>query len=117
MRNYMLLVAFALFACGASAREKTISTALATTDAARAAFVAFDATHQTAIVTKAPDDATGKAQLAAYRATQAKIVLGFVTVYRAIAIAATANNDQSLAGLLSVAGVLESELRDLGVLK
>ena len=86
-------------ACGASQRETTIKTALVTVDTARDSFVAFDASEQSMIVNKATSLDDGKAQLATYRDRRVKIVEAFTVAYRAIAAAATINDDPSIAGL------------------
>ena len=91
--------AVALPACGASQRETTIKTALVTVDTARDSFVAFDASEQSMIVNKATSLDDGKAQLATYRDRRVKIVEAFTVAYRAIAAAATINDDPSIAGL------------------
>lgn len=94
----------AVTACSGTQRTDTINAALVTVDAARDGLVAYDAKAQFALVGSAAsrDDATGK--LAAYRnardaATGPAGLLA--TAYRAIAAAATANDDPSIAGMKS----------------
>lgn len=112
----VLLLAAPQTACSASARQRAIATALATTNAAAAGFEKFDSLHQQAIVTKAPDLETGKAELAKYRQTQLKIEQGLAATYRAIATAATLDDDHSLAGIAAAWAIVEAELHELGVL-
>lgn len=114
----LALIAMTLLAaCGASAREKTIRATLTATDSARAAFIAYDSAQQDAIVAKAPDEATGKAQLAAYRAKRQELEHLFAATYQAIATAAVVNDDHSLSGLIQAALLLSQALKDVGVLR
>lgn len=119
-----LLTLLALFAvaacsltvgCGASARQKEITTTMTVLDAAQAGYIAFDARHQLDIVKAAPDKATGEAQLGAWRQTQAKVETGLTAAWRAVAVAATVNNDQSMTSMLQAAQIVEQELAALGV--
>jgi hypothetical protein len=113
-RPLALLLALCL-ACTASAREKAIASTLATTDAARVAFVTFDANYQQGLLAKATDKPTLDKQLADYRGKQAKVEAAFALAYRAIAAAATVNSDASLSGMVSAALILSQSLHDLGV--
>lgn len=111
----VMLIASSSMACGASTREKTIRVTLTTTDAARTAFEAFDQPYQQALLNKAPDKPTFDKQLADYRAKQAKILAAFAVVYRAIAAAATVNDQPTFDGMVQAALILSGALRDLGV--
>lgn len=109
------VVAAQLAACGPSAREKTISTTMTAVNAGAAGFVAFDAKHQAEIVNLAPDAEHGRQELAAWRVTQVEVETDLATAYRAVAVAAQLNDDQSLASMLQAAAVFQSALRAIGV--
>lgn len=116
MKLAIWVLALALVACGASARQRTIATALATTNVAAATFEKFDGIHQGAIIAKATTLDEGKAALASYRLEQVKVETLLAGAYRAIATAATLEDDHSLAGIVSAAKLLQDELHALGVL-
>jgi hypothetical protein len=100
--------------CGASARTKVLQTTLTVTNAARDAYVSWDAAHQREIVDAAKTLDESKAKLAEYRATQAKVVTLFEGVYRAIAVATLLKDDPtSLANLAAASGLLMVELHSL----
>ncbi len=109
----ILFVIFA--ACSASAREKTIQTTLAATDTARAAFNTFDLSYQQGLLAKATDKPTLDKAIADYRGKQSKVLVAFAVVYRAIAAAATVNDQPTLDGMVQAALILSGMLRDLGV--
>lgn len=111
----VLFVAVAALACSAGTREKTISTTLTAITAADHALVAFDGPHQLDIVSHAPDKATGESELAAYRDNRDKVRDGLIAAYRAVAVAATVDNDQSLAAMLQAVAIVEQELKEIGV--
>lgn len=104
-----------MFACGASARQTALSGAYTTATAGAAGLVAFDAKHEQDIVAAAPDEPTGKQQLADYRAARAKAELAIDTLLRAIAAAAVLNNDQSLAAVVQAGITVNQALAALGV--
>jgi hypothetical protein len=112
----LILVGASLLACSAGTREKTISTTLTAITAADHALVTFDREHQLDIVAHAPDKATAKDELAAYRDGRDKVKDGLTGAYRAVAVAATVNNDQTLAAMLQAASILEQELKELVVM-
>lgn len=107
-----LLVGVALVGggCTPDTRRDTIHAALVTTDTARAGFVAWDREHQLDIVARAETRETGQAALVEYRAKRDAIVSKLVGVYRAIAAASIANDDQSLVSLLAAANQLHQAL-------
>ena len=114
------LLCLALIACGASARENTLKVALVTADAARAAFMSYDAHHQLDIVDA--DKASGKtldraqADLAAYRKARVPVVEALETSYRALAAAAVLEDDpKNLDNLKAALGILADALHALGV--
>lgn len=101
--------------CGASARQKTISTTLAVTNAAADAFVKFDDEHQQAIVKLAGTREEGEKRLLEWRADQLTASRLFAVAYKAIATAATADDDPSQAKMIEAAADLAGELKRLGV--
>lgn len=91
-RASLIAVALVACACSGSVAERsrhTLEMAQGATNAARAAFVDWDAAHQAQIVSRATSLDAGKAALAAYRARRAVVMHGFATSYSAIAAAAT----------------------------
>lgn len=108
-----VLLLLALVACGASARERTITAAFATTNASRDAFVAFDASHQHQLVERATSLDDGKALLSDYRAKRAVVVDLFAATYRAIAAAAIVADGRSMSALLAAAAQLAAAFDDL----
>lgn len=100
--------------CGMSQREKTIHASYVTTNGAHTAFVAYDRSHQVAIVNSAKSLAEGQASLTAYREKRAKVVELFSGAYRALAAAAVVSDDpENLATLSEAASLLVAALRDL----
>jgi hypothetical protein len=111
-----LAIALAFYVgCTPSQRQTTIKTTLATVDASAAAFVAYDKTHQTQIVANATDKPSGESALGDWRKKQTTVGLTIAGAYRAVAIAATLEDDQSLQSMAQAALILAQELRDLGV--
>lgn len=109
-----ILLALCLLACGASARQRTISTALVSVNAARDAWEVWGARHRAAIIEGATSLADGTAKLAEYRERRDKVSSLFIGAYRAIGAAAALNDDAaSLGNLARVAKLLVDELRDI----
>lgn len=81
---------------GCSGRQKTLRASLVAVDAARDGFVEWDKQHQLQIVEKATSKEEGRAKLDEYRTNREPIITGFEVVYRAIALAATREDDASL---------------------
>lgn len=105
----LLAIAIVLAGCGASQRETTIKTSLLAVQAADCAFVAYDRTHQDEIVASATSREDGVAKLAAYRAKREVARKAFVAAYTAIGVAATVNDDHTLAGMqLALKQVLDA---------
>ena len=100
-----ILFLFGLSCCGCSAsqRETTIKATLAAVNESRDAFVVFDRATQAAIVETARTYERGVEALAHYREKREPVVLGFTVAYRAIAIAATVNDDPSVASMVDAA--------------
>jgi hypothetical protein len=112
----VLVLGWLMLGCGATSREKTISSTLIAANASRDAFVAYDGQHQQLLIDESKTKPEAVAKLAEYRVEQAKVESLFGGVYRAVALAAVLDADQSLSGLLSAAGLLRDELKALGVL-
>lgn len=87
-------------ACGASARQKTLTTSLATVSAAGEAFEKWDEARQAEIVAGATSISDGQVKLAEYRAHRGQIEALFVVAYQAIA-AASLDEDASLTAMLA----------------
>lgn len=113
----LLLLVVVLAACGASSRQKAIATTLVAVNAASDSFVAYDQDHRSHIVADAKSHEQGKAALDDWDGTVAKVQVALTAAYRAIATAATLDDDHSLAGMLSAALILKTELTTLGVIK
>lgn len=105
-----------LVACGASARERTMSTTFTTANVATAAFFAYESHHETDIVTKGPDRATVDKNLAEWKTKRVEVQKAIAAVYNAIDLAQKANDDASLAAMVAQALTLTKSLQDLGVL-
>lgn len=100
--------------CSHDARGKTIHATLVATDTAHAGFVAYDRQHQLDLVAKATTREEGAQALAEYRTRRDELVVPkLVAVYRALAAAAIANDDQSLLSLLAAANQLHQALTAL----
>lgn len=109
---FVLLFAATWCGCGASARERTIKTTLAAVNETRVAFVVFDRGAQSAIVATAQSFEQGAAALQAYRAKRELVVDAFSFAYRAIATAATLNDERSLTEMISAAAGIVGAVRD-----
>jgi hypothetical protein len=118
---FIILVAL-LAACGGSVTqraERSVSTALTATNAARDYFVAWDERHQLAIVDASVTQIEAETRLAEYRAKRDKVLEAFVTAYTAISAAAAAlplveageMRDGDLMQLLADALVAVTELK------
>lgn len=101
--------------CGASARQREINTTLVSLNAASQAFQLYDATHEQAIASTAPDRETGERQLSEWRQKRSIIESVFVAGYRAVAVAATLNDGQSLQAMENAAALVLQELTEQGV--
>lgn len=105
----------ALIACGASTRQKTITTTLHALDTAEAAFVDFDGKHQLELVSASTSLADGQAKLASYRKDRDKVGQTIVFAYRAVAAAAQLDDDPSVSSMIQAAALVAQELATLGV--
>lgn len=108
-----LMLAMTVVACGASAREKTISATFATTNVLRDGFSKWDLEHQQALLAnaiKVKEDP--KVSITEYRTKRAPVLQGFEDLYRAIATALiVANDPKSLPNMLA-AGIAAKNLVD-----
>lgn len=93
----LVILLLVIGACTHAGREQTIQTTLLATNAAREAFVQYDAIAQAKIVDSATSLESGKAQLVEYRAKREKVLALFPVVYYAILAASQANDDASFA--------------------
>jgi hypothetical protein len=109
----LLVILLLLVACGSTQRERTIKATLTAVNETRDAFVTFDQVTQSAIVDMAPTFERGSAMLAIYRKKREPVVEAFAVVYRAIAIAATANSDASVIGMLTAAKQIAAAWKQL----
>lgn len=77
--------------CGGSFTDtanKTLSTSLAATNAARDQFISWDKAHQMELVDAAATKEEAEAALAAYRAKRVKVIRAFTIAYTSIGAAA-----------------------------
>lgn len=115
MIRWLFLLGIALGACAKNTRTSTIQTAYASVNAASKAFVFYDLQHQQEIVSQGTDRASVEAALTDWRLKRRTVELIFDSAYRAIATAATLDDDPSLQGMLSAVAILSQELAQLGV--
>ncbi len=105
---------FAAMGCGASQRETTIRTSVAAADGIRDTFLAYDGPHELELVAKAVSKEDAQAKLSAYQAKRsATIDKAMIVVYRAIAVAATLNDQPSLDGIKSALDQLNAAYKAL----
>jgi len=105
----ILAIAIVLSGCAASTRESAIRSAIAALDVSSTALVVYDKEHQESIVSGATSLDDGKAKLAAYRAKREVVRKAFVVAGAAIGVAATLNDDHSMAGMqLALKQVLDA---------
>lgn len=100
-------------ACGPNKRAQTITTALTTVNAARDGFLAWDSSHQKALVDSATSREEAEASVAHYYERRKPVTDLLVLVYRALAVAATQNDEYSLSAALGKSAELAAALREL----
>jgi hypothetical protein len=88
-----VVIAWALLACGASAREKTLRASFVAVNAARDGFFAYDEQHQRTLLEAATDAPSWKATIADYRSRREKVVELFAGAYSTIAAATLLDKD------------------------
>lgn len=113
-RTVALVVVIALVAaCGPGAREKTLKTTLTGVNAARTAFLVWDAKVQDQIVEQATSLEEGKARLELHRKKRADLLAAFEASYYSIAMASTKTDDINVADVLATAAVLYQVYREI----
>ena len=101
--------------CTASARQKAIASTLITVDAACSAYQGYEHAQAEAIIKAAKDEASGQAALVKLRATGDKMMRDCDGAYRAVAVAAQLDNEQTLNSLLTAASIVYDEVKALGL--
>lgn len=114
-RPIALLLLVVLVACGASQRTKTIRATFDATTIAADSLVAFSRAREQAIFDTATSKEAVETGIKEFRGKVDHVERTVAAVYRMTAAAALANDDQSLAALVKVAGILWTELKELGV--
>lgn len=111
----LVLVLATMVGCGASQRQTALTGAYALAVASDAALQKYDQQHAHDIIAAAPDDATGKTQLATWRVTALKIQADIDAAIKTIAGAYALNTAPSEATALAAATALQQELAALGI--
>ena len=109
----LLVILLVAVGCGASQREHTIKTTLAAVNEARDTFVTLDNRAQQTIIAVAPNYERGLAALLVYRKRRDTVVEAFAAAYRALAIAATANDSTSIPTMVTAARYVVGALNAL----
>lgn len=99
MRRFLTMAV--LVGCATTTRNDAINTAFTAASATQAGFLIYDRDHEMAIVTGSATLDDGKAKLAAYRASRSRFNLALESTFRAIGIAGTLNDSQSLDAIKS----------------
>lgn len=113
MRHYALIALLALAACGPTAQQVVLKSALTGLNATRDGFVAWDAARQQQIVAGAADLADGTNKLRAYRQARERVVLAFEIGYKLVAVAALDLTETNLGAALHAAGEIYDSVRKL----
>lgn len=108
-----MVVATVGAACGPNKRAQTITVALTSVNAARDGFLAWDASHQKALVDSATSREEAEASVAHYYERRKPVTDMLVLVYRALAVAATQNDEYSLSAALGKSAELLTALHEL----
>lgn len=108
-----LFVSSTMASCTKSKRSDTIRASLIAVNAVRDGFVAWDHAQQALLVDHAASKEEARAALNAYRDKRSDIVTGFEVAYRALAVAATQNDEVSLKAALAESAELINEVRIL----
>jgi len=104
-----------LAGCGASTRHKVLAGTFASLDVASAELVKIDGEQETALATKATSEAAGTAALGVWWSKVDTVEKALAEGYRAVAAAALADDDRSLAGALQAATIVKQALTAIGV--
>lgn len=117
LRLLMLLavMCFVLIACGAAARQKSITASLIAVDSAQAAFLVYDGPHELDLAAQALNKDDYAEKVAAYRKQRAKFNLAMKAAYDAVRIAAQLDDDHSVAGMVAAVTSLAQAAATLGV--
>lgn len=110
--SVLIVLAAALSACGANARQKALRTSLTALNTARDGFSQWDDQHQIGIVKKATSKDEGKAALAAYRTKRQPVIVGFMVAYSAFAAAALDDNTARIAEAAKAAAAVYKIIKE-----
>jgi hypothetical protein len=118
MRTRLLcvLLLFLAAACASASKDAALAKTLAGVGAARDAFTAWDARHQTALVDGAASLNAGTVALTEYRGKRDKLTLAFVAAYGALAAASIDGTAASFEKATTAATALLAALKELGVI-
>lgn len=100
-------------ACSKNKRYEVISATVIVVDTAHDGFHTWDTVRQEKILDESPTREVFTAKINAHRAERDRMRLAFKTVYRALALAATQNDDPSLTGALAQASELVEAIKKL----
>lgn len=106
--------------CGASARQKTLTSTLVGLDSAEIGIVTFNKDYEDKIIADCRDDSTcteaiGHARLLAYRASRDQIVTALKAAYAMLGQAFVLDTDASMANVVAAAAVIATQLNALGI--
>lgn len=101
--------------CGPSARTKTIRAALITVNAAEAGFVALNKETESKLVESASSYEGGEKALQDWRKKRGSGEDAIVGAYRAIAVAASFDDDVTIQSMMTALAVLRQQLTAMGV--
>lgn len=110
-----LVLAFVVMACGASARQKTLTATYVATNVAAIKLVKFADERESKIVAEARNYELGKAELDEFRAKVDRVTDAIAAVYRTIAAAAVLNDKASLDNMVQAGLLMKGALAELGV--
>lgn len=111
----LMVVLAEVCGCSAGAREKALTGAYVATVASEAALLKYDQGRAQDIIAGAPDEATGKLQLADWRTKVTKVEKDIGIAINAIAAGFALNSDPSLTTALAAAALIQQDLNALGV--
>jgi hypothetical protein len=113
MRRLIIPLLFLVAACSSATYRKALDVSLASLNAARDSFVAFDKDHQLELVEAAPTKEEAKAALASYRKARSGVVAAFIGAYGALAVAAVKETPESITAAGEAVLFVVAELRKL----
>lgn len=109
--GFLLLAALAV---GCASHQAQLQTAMATLNAARDGFVAWDRQHQADLVKQSTTIEAAKSALDEYRTKRAPVLDGFQIAYQTLAAAALEPTSANLGALLTDLADLEVSVTALG---